>query len=139
MLIDEIKKANINAMKQRNLPIKNIYSLIISKYQLLKTSNPELEITDDDILKIINKTIKELQDEYNMYHSNNRLEKAEEIKSQMAALQIYLPKMLTEDEIRNIISNLPDKSVKSIMTHFKENYKSKVDMSLVNKISKENL
>lgn len=35
MLIDEIKKANITAMKNRDVTAKGIYSIIMNKYMLL--------------------------------------------------------------------------------------------------------
>ena len=44
--------------------------------------------------------------------------------------------MMSEDEIRNIIANLEDKSMPSIMRHFKANFAGKVDMQLVNKIAR---
>ena len=44
--------------------------------------------------------------------------------------------MLSEDEIRKEIDSLEDKSIPSIMKHFKVNFQGKVDMALVNKIAK---
>jgi len=44
--------------------------------------------------------------------------------------------MLSEDEIRNEIEKLTDKSIPSIMKHFKANFNGKVDMGLVNKIAR---
>ena len=44
--------------------------------------------------------------------------------------------MLSEEEIKNIIANLEDKSIPSIMKHFKAEYAGKVDMSMVNKIAR---
>ena len=45
--------------------------------------------------------------------------------------------MLSEDEIRKIIASLEDKSMPSVMKHFKINYDGKVDMALVSKIARE--
>ena len=45
--------------------------------------------------------------------------------------------MLEEAEIKNIILSLDDKSIPSVMKHFKQNYLGKVDMSLVSKTLKE--
>lgn len=137
MLIDEIKKANIQAMKERNLVKKNAFSLIISKYQVLLTSANDKKIEDSDLVSIINKTIKELKEEQQMYLTNNRKEKADEISIQIDALNTYLPKMMDEKQIRQIISKLTDKSIKSIMTEFKTKYNGQVDFSLVSKIAKE--
>lgn len=42
--------------------------------------------------------------------------------------------MMDEDKVRKIIDSLEDKSMKSVMQHFKENYQGKVDMSLVSRV-----
>ena len=42
----------------------------------------------------------------------------------------------SEEEIKNIIAGLEDKSLPSIMKHFKANYTGKVDMSLVNRLAR---
>lgn len=44
--------------------------------------------------------------------------------------------MMSEDEIRAEIDKLSDKSMPSIMKHFKTNFAGKVEMSLVSKIAK---
>jgi uncharacterized protein YqeY len=55
----------------------------------------------------------------------------------MELLNKYLPKQLSEDEIRAIIASLEDKKIPSVMKHFKANYQGQVDNSLVSKIAKE--
>jgi len=44
--------------------------------------------------------------------------------------------MLSEDEIKAEINKLADKSIPSIMRHFKANFNGKVDMGLVNKVGR---
>ena len=44
--------------------------------------------------------------------------------------------MLSEDEIKNIISGLSDKTLPSVMKHFKTNYQGLADMKLVSEIAK---
>ena len=45
--------------------------------------------------------------------------------------------MMEESEIRKIISEIPDKSIPTVMKYFKQNYSGKVDLSLVSKILKD--
>ena len=52
-------------------------------------------------------------------------------------LSAYLPKQMTEDEIRAEIAKLDDKKVPSVMKHFKANFAGKCDMGLVSKVCKE--
>lgn len=134
MLIDQIKKANLEAMKERNQNKKNIMSLLIARYTALKTDGSNKEITDADIVSLIMKVKKELEEERDGYLKAGRKEQADNIVEQMKAIEPFLPKMLSEEEIKEIIASLPDKSIPNVMKHFKANYAGQVDMSLVNKL-----
>ncbi len=138
MLIDEIKKANVEAMKARDNTAKGIYSIIMNKYMLLSIEKKQKgeEATDVDLITIISKTLKELTEEKESYLKVNNLEKANAITHQEELISKYLPKMLTEEEIRKEISTLDDKSLPNVMKHFKTNFQGKVDMGLVSKIAR---
>lgn len=136
MIIDEIKKANIEAMKARDNTARGALSIVMTKYKNLEVElrAQNKEIGDAELLSIIQKTLKELSDEKEGYLNAGRNDRAEDIAKQEDVLSKYLPKQLSEEEIRDIISSLEDKSVPSVMKHFKMNYAGKVDMSLVNKV-----
>ena len=138
MLIDEIKKANVEAMKARDNTAKGIYSIIMNKYMLLSIEKKQKgeEATDVDLITIISKTLKELTEEKESYLKVNNLEKVNAIAHQEELISKYLPKMLTEEEIRKEISTLDDKSLPNVMKHFKTNFQGKVDMGLVLKIAR---
>ncbi len=55
----------------------------------------------------------------------------------MEYIKKFLPAMLNESEISSIIEGLADKSIPSVMRHFKTNYAGKCDMSLVSKLAKQ--
>ena len=136
MLIDEIKSANITAMKVRDNVTRGVLSVIITKYKLqeVELRSKGQEIGDKELISIIQKTLKELADEKEGYQKVNNQERVDDIAKQENVLQGYLPKQLSEQEIRDIINSLEDKSVPNVMKHFKMNYAGQVDMSLVNSI-----
>ena len=136
MLIDEIKIANIKAMKEHDQNARTAYSMVISSYQSLLTSGSDKEVGDADLIKIIVKFGKELDEEGNGYKQANREEDYKNILAQKEAIMKFLPKMMDEIEIRSIIDKLEDKSIPAVMKHFKLNYNGKVDMGLVNKVLK---
>ncbi len=136
MLIDEIKKANIEAMKAHDQNARSAYSILLSRYMEKKTSGGNVEISDSDVLSMIQKLSKELDEEKDGYLKANRVEQAEAVDLQKAALAKYLPKQLSEEEIKNIIASLDDKSMPAVMKHFKMNYAGKCDMGLVSKIAR---
>lgn len=136
MLIDEIKANNIKAMKERDNVTRGVLSIVMTKYKNLEVESKAVgkEVGDKELLGIIQKTLKELSDEKEGYLKVGNQEKADAISKQEEVLNGYLPKQLSEKEIRDIISSLEDKSVPSVMKHFKTNYAGQVDMSLVNSV-----
>ena len=136
MLIDEIKKAKLLAMKEHDEDRKNAYSMVISRYQIALTSGKEGEIGDEQVLSIIQKFAKELDEEAEGYRAAGRNEAYDSTLRQKEAVLAFLPKQLSEEEIREIILSLPDHSIPFVMKHFKANYSGKVDMGLVGKVAK---
>ena len=138
MIIDEIKKDNVQAMKDKNTLARAIYGVVMNKVLLanIEAKKDGKELTDTDFIQILQKTIKELTEEKENYIKAGNTAEAENIEKQKEILSKYLPQMMSEDEIRNIIANMEDKSIPSVMKHFKANYAGKVDMSLVNKIAR---
>ena len=136
MLIDEIKANNIKAMKERDNITRGVLSIVMTKYKNMEVEMRASgkEIGDKELLSIIQKTLKELSDEKEGYVKVDNQEKIDSISKQEAVLNGYLPKQLNEQEIRDIIASLEDKSVPNVMKHFKMNYAGQVDMSLVNSI-----
>lgn len=138
MLIDEISKANIEALKARDQVARAIYSVILAKYKALDIelrANGK-EASDADLVKLITKTIKELDEEKESYEKAGRAEEVKNILTQKSLIEKYLTKLMSEEEIKKIISSLEDKSMPSVMKHFKMNYDGKVDMSLVSRIAR---
>lgn len=136
MLIDEIKKANMQALKDKDKATRVALSTVINKYMLLNVENKAKgkETTDADVISILQKSVKELEEEKNMFVKVARQDKIDEMNIQINAVKKYLPEMMSEDEIRKIISGLEDKSVKSVMAYFKENYAGKVEMAKVSQV-----
>ncbi|MBO4936800.1 MAG: GatB/YqeY domain-containing protein [Clostridia bacterium] len=133
MIIDDIKKANLLAMKEHNASARTIYSIVMNKFLLAsidkKAKNAEME--DADTIAILQKTIKELTEEAENYRKAGNTAQVTEIETQKAILEKYLPQMMSAEEIDEIIATLPDKTIPTIMRHFKANFAGKVDMSLV--------
>ena len=139
MLIDELKKAQMEALKTKDTLKRSVLQIVTGKVKLaeIEKRTKNETITDDDVLLVINKVIKELDEEILAFKNANRLEKVEELTLQKQILEAYLPAKLTEEEIREIINSLEDKSMPNIMKHFKLNYLGKCDMKLVNKLANE--
>jgi uncharacterized protein len=138
MLIDTIKLAKVEAMKQRNDIAKGILSLLADRYllQAIEAKANGKEIGDQEMIAILMKVNKELEDEKNTYLNNGAADRANGIIQQITIVKKFLPQLLSETDIRAEISKLTDQSLPSIMKHFKTNFAGKVDMGLVNQIAK---
>ncbi len=139
MLIDEIKKANIQALKDKDANLRSIYSVVMNKYMqasINARTNGKGEVDDAEFVKIIQKTIKELDEEIENYKKVGNTEECEKITIQKNVLQKYLPQMLSKEEILKIVNSLDDKTLPSVMRYFKTNYNGKCDMKLVSEVVK---
>ena len=138
MIINELQKANIEAMKAHDSNKRSILSVVLTRVKLLEVElrSKGQELDDAKVLEIIQKVLKELADEKEGYIKTNNLERAKLIDEQAEVIKAYLPKQLSEEEILAEINKLEDKSIPSIMKHFKTNFAGKVDMSLVNRIAR---
>ena len=136
MLVEKIKQDMITAWKAKETLKKDTLSFLLSR---IKNRGIELKVEavpDTEVLAIIQKMIKELQDEGDNFIKAERPDKAAEIYKQSLFISTYLPKQLTEAEIKEIIDKLEDKSLPAVMKHFKANYAGQVDMSLVSKVAR---
>ena len=138
MIFDELKKAKMQAFKDKNQEARAVLESVISRCILqsveLKASGKEL--TDQDTLSNIQKVVKELEEEKVSFAQAGRDETVASLTKQIEFISKFLPKQLSEDEIKAIIASLPDKTMPSVMKHFKTNYQGQCDMGLVSKIAK---
>lgn len=139
MLFEDLKKENMLALKNKDAAARSILPIVINKAMLVKIDKREKgeELLDTDVITVINKTIKELDEEIAAFKTAGRYKQVEELTEQKKVIIKYLPRQLTEEEIRNEISKLEDKSIPSVMKHFKVNFAGKCDMRMVSKIAGE--
>jgi uncharacterized protein len=137
-LFNTLKKENMLALKNKDTMKRGILPVVINKAMQaqieLKAQGKEL--TDEDLFQIISKTQKELQDEADLFLKAGRQEKYDELVLQKKYIGEFLPAQMSEDEIKEVINKLDDKSIPAVMKYFKANYNGKCDMKLVNQIAK---
>ena len=136
MIIDDIKKAKIEAMKNKDANKKNAYDFVINKYMLqnIEFKAQGKEFKDADMVSILQKSVKELAEEKENYVKAGNNDMANEIDEQLKAVEVFLPKMMSKEEIKAIILSLPDHSIPTVMKHFKAEYAGKVDMRDVQEV-----
>jgi uncharacterized protein len=105
MALEEKINADIKAAMLAKEPAKlEALRAIKSAILLLKTS-PE-GYTDDSELKALQKMVKQRKETAEIYKTQNRSELADVELFQAGIIELYLPKPLSEEELKTEISNI---------------------------------
>lgn len=95
----DIKNAMLAKEKERLAVLRDIKSKL-----LLEATSGTGELTEEVANKIVLKLHKQRMETYQIYVDQGRNDLAEEELFQAKVLEDYLPKMMSEDEIRQIIA-----------------------------------
>ena len=138
MNIDEFKKVKIEAMKAKDKDAVTALNAVINKLMLASIEKKAVNevLADEDVVKILQKTVNELLEEKEAFVKAGREDTVASLERQIETVKKYLPKLLSEEEIKVIILGLEDKSMPAVMKHFKAEYAGKVDMRLVGAVLK---
>ncbi len=145
-MLDKINSDIVLAMKSKD-------ALKLSTLRMLKGAidleriNKKLEkVSDEDIVSIISKQIKTRKESIAEFLKGGRQDLVEKTNEEINILSVYMPKMLSEDEISvfvdEAISKVNATSIKdmgSVMKELSAKLKGKADMSLVSAIIKNKL
>lgn len=99
-IMDELKEA----MKS-----KDQVKLSTLRFLNAQIKNKEIElrpnaISEEDILSVIKKSVKQRQDSIEQYQNANRQDLADVEIAELKILESYLPQMMSEEQIRVIVS-----------------------------------
>ena len=97
-LMDDLK----GAMKAHDMGAVNAIRGVIAKAKDL-TVNAGKEMTDDAILQVIAKGVKQREESIAQFTEAGRAELAENEKKEMEVLVKYLPKQLSEEEVAAVV------------------------------------
>lgn len=105
-LEQQIQKDIMEAMKAHNTVRTNAVRAIKSEILLAKTSGAGAEITDGDVIKLIQKLIKQRKESAAMYAQSGRQDLADNELAEAAEMEGYLPKQLSEAEVEEIVKGI---------------------------------
>ena len=145
MLESKIQSDTLMAMKNSDKFKVSVLRMLKSAVQAEKI-NAKNELTDENIIAIIKKQVKQRTDSILEYEKYNRLDMAETLKQEIKILEEYLPKQLSEEEtkeaVKKIMSNYKDATIKDmgkIMKEASSTLGSVADMSEVSKLIRNSL
>ena len=128
MLKEKLMEDLKECMKEKKVLRKNVIQMVRAAI-LQVEKDKQIELNDDQILEVIAKEFKKRNDSLADYEKSGREDLINQIKEEMAVLEDYLPKKLSEEEVtekvKEIIAEVGATSMK--------------DMGMVMKAAKEKL
>ena len=117
-----------------------------SAFLLEASKDGRSEISDEIALKIIAKLVKQRKDSAQIYNEQNRQDLEKDELEQLKHLEVYLPKQLSEDEIKIIIVSIVDdlgavsmKDMGRVMSEANKKIGSQADGKLIANIVRNKL
>ena len=149
MLRDQIQSETVTAMKAKDKERTAALRLIGAK---IKDRDIELRTADtkpkDDelVTDVLLKMAKQRRESIEMYEDGGRTELAEKEKSELAVIEEFLPKQMSEDETRAAIAQIKTdlgaegmKDMGRVMGELKTRHGATLDMSKASGLVKEAL
>lgn len=136
---DQIMSEMKDAMRSKNKPRLETLRMLKAA---LQTDLSQGEQTEEQALAILNKQLKQRNEAAKMYSDGDRPELAEKESAEAEVIKEFLPKQLSEDEIKEIVNNAFDNgatTMPAMMQVVMPQTKGLADGKLVSQIVKARL
>lgn len=141
---NKIQKDLLNAMKAKDTVRVDTLRLIKAAIQNEKTNGSYHELTDADVIKLIQKLSKQHQESIEMYESAGRTDLVEKETAEKVILDEYLPKMMSNEELKSAIDEIVKevnasnmKDMGKVMKELSNKYSGQYDGKTASMIIKE--
>ena len=105
MLKEKLLSDLKTAMKEKNVNRKNAVQMV--RTAILQTEKDKgIEVTDEQIIEIIAKEVKKRKDSLPDFERANRQDLIDQINEEISALEEYLPKQLTDEELEGKVKKI---------------------------------
>ena len=104
-MLEKFQNLMKSSLKAGNKKAVSAYRNIISKLKMAQINSGKT-LTDQEAVKILSSHVKQLKDSIEQYESANRTDLAEKESFELKLMVEYLPKQLTEDEIRQVVKSV---------------------------------
>lgn len=106
----------------------------------------EGEVTDGDVLTVMQKMLKQREESAKTYRENDRVELAEKEEAEMEIINRYMPKQLDGEQLDAVIIKAIAESgaegprdMGKVMEYLKHHYAGQINMGTVSNVVKEKL
>lgn len=107
MIIEQLKQEKMKFMKEKNVILKDLLSIILTNIMIKEKEKPGVNLEDKDVIKIIEKEINQIKETLKYLKDKSKIQDENE---KMKYLEQYLPEEMSEDEVKNILTELIEKN-----------------------------
>lgn len=139
MMRDQINTALKEAMKsqdRRRTSTLRLINAAIKDRDIAARGGGKDKVSDEDVLHILTKMVKQREESKQIYEQAGRLDLADQESEEMAIIEEFLPKKMCDDEMRaacaEVVGDIGAQSLKDMgrtMNALKERYPGQMDMS----------
>lgn len=141
MLYDRINKTMLEAMKSKDKETLSTIRLLKSAIDLYKINNKLTEVTDDTVIEVASKQVKQHRESIEEFRNAGRNDLADNLEREIKIISEFLPEQLSKEEIEREIDKIfeevkPDgkRDMGKIMKEANARLKGKADFKLVSVI-----
>ena len=145
-ITSELSNALKNGDKERIHTLRLVLAAIKDKEIASRSSGEDSAISDEMIIGLLKKMVKQRNDSIDMFKKAGRDELVQKENSEIEIISEFLPKQLGEketidacEEAINLTEAKSLKEIGKVIKYLKENSSSALDISLASKIIKEKL
>lgn len=137
-----------NAMKAGDTAKRDTLRMLDSAVKNVEIEKKKREtgLTDEEILEVVARSVKQRKDSIAQFESGGRPELAEKEKAEIAILMAYMPEQMGEDKVREIVKEIIAETgaaskadIGKVMGQAMGRLKGQADGNLVKKIAEEEL
>ncbi len=139
-------KAAMKSGDKRRLSTLRLINAAIKDRDITARGEGREWVSDEEILQILTKMIKQREESARIYEEQSRLDLAESEREEMAVIKDYLPEQLDEDEVRaacaKAVSDVNGSSLRDMgkcMNELKTRYPGRIDIGKASGVVKEML
>ena len=105
-LEDKFNQDYIEAMKARDSFRTSVLSFLRAKIKDVKVDKRVEKVTDEDVIAVIKKQVKQRQDSISQFTSGGRPDLAEKEEKELVLLKSYLPAEMSADQLGAIVDDI---------------------------------
>lgn len=143
-LKDQLKDAMLAKDQLKTAVLRFVLSGIT--YYEIQKGGAGYEATEEDVMAVINKEVKQRKDSIEQFEKANRMDLADKEKAELAILESYLPEQMSEADVKKYVDEAiketnasSQQDMGKVMATLMPKVKGKADGQLVSKLVREAL